>query len=123
MFVDYLQQVRVPGAKDEYQRITTAINELSLFARDHEIALMVATQPNREGQKAETLKMYHAKGSNAIDAAAGVCLTLARESGDSIILGAIEKSRYQALNGSATFRITQSKRGGRLRSYDPLNAQ
>lgn len=73
--VDYLQKLRGRGG-NEYERLSDVSDQLKAAALEHDVALVVAAQLNRESEKRDKFlpKLYDLKGCGGIEQDADVVL-------------------------------------------------
>jgi replicative DNA helicase len=76
VIVDFLQNLA--GDKDEYQELSNAVRKLQNLALRENIGIVLASQNNRESQKAEVEALYGFKGSGTIEQAADIAIVLSR---------------------------------------------
>lgn len=76
VIIDFLQNLA--DGKEEYQEITSAVRKLQNLAQNEKVAIVLASQNNRESQKSEFEALYGFKGSGAIEQAADIAIVLSR---------------------------------------------
>lgn len=67
VIVDYLQKVAVPGAINEDERITTAVEGLKDLALDHDVPILAVVAADKDGiQVGRRLRVNNLRGSSAL---------------------------------------------------------
>jgi len=67
VIVDYLQKVAVPGAINEDERITTAVEGLKDLALDHDVPILAVVAADKDGiQAGRRLRVNNLRGSSAL---------------------------------------------------------
>ena len=74
--VDFLQNVQVKNADNEYQQISTAIIEFQQLAKRLKVPIMVLSQISNEGARNTNDSVMSFKGSGTIAAAADIAIEL-----------------------------------------------
>lgn len=106
VIIDFLQNLA--GDKDEYQELSVAVRKLQNLAIRENVAIVLASQNNRESQKQEVEALYGFKGSGAIETCADVAIVLSRikanDRKDQYLVVDILKNR-NGLTGQVLFTI------------------
>ena len=77
IFLDYLQKVPVfPAITEETDRTTRVANDLKDLALTEEVPIVAVVAADREGLRAQRLRMHHLRGSSALAYESDVTLIL-----------------------------------------------
>ncbi len=77
VFVDYLQKVPVfPEPDNEEEKVTIITQTLKDMALSLQVPIVTVVAADREGLKAKRLRMYHLRGSSALDYEADIVIIL-----------------------------------------------
>jgi replicative DNA helicase len=77
LFVDYLQKVPVyPESSEEAEKVTRVVEALKELALSLGIVVVAVVAADREGLKAQRLRLHHLRGSSALSYEADVILIL-----------------------------------------------
>lgn len=121
--IDFLQNLA--SGKDEYQEITNAVVKLQNLASREKVAIILASQNNRESQKSDFESLYGFKGSGAIEQAADIAIVLSRhkDNKQKYLLCDVMKNR-NGMTGQMIFAIDlktgQFKDKGYYEKEEPL---
>lgn len=77
LFVDYLQKVPVhPDPAEEAEKVTRVVEALKELALSLGVVVVAVVAADKEGLKAQRLRLYHLRGSSALTYEADVALIL-----------------------------------------------
>ncbi|MHB1004257.1 MAG: DnaB-like helicase C-terminal domain-containing protein [Chloroflexota bacterium] len=77
LFIDYLQRVPVyPEPESEADKVTKVVEALKGMALAHDISVVSIVAADKEGLKAQRLRLHHLRGSSALTYEADIVLIL-----------------------------------------------
>lgn len=79
VMVDYLQKVPVRELMPESERITVVAEGLKDLAMQHNIPVWAVVAADREGLQAERMRLYHLRGSSALEYEADIALIMSNK--------------------------------------------
>jgi len=79
LMVDYLQKVAVREPMPEAERITVVAEGLKDIAMQHNIPVWAVVAADREGLQAERMRLYHLRGSSALEYEADIAIIMSNK--------------------------------------------